>query len=98
MQRKHKFLSLSQFVHENQEADMNIAALKRRGAKKNHEEPTPKTPREVQRRLMHEANGSFRIVHKALTEVGIEKKSRHLNLDDVVDRIHKLLKSEKIRA
>ena len=54
---------------------------------------------EIQRRLIEEAGGSFSLVHRALTQLSKEKKTRHLKTDDVIKRIRELMdKKEKISA
>ncbi len=53
---------------------------------------------EIQRLLMKEAGGSFHIVHMALSELANEKETRHLEVSDVIDKIHKLLGKQKIPA
>lgn len=53
---------------------------------------------DVRKRLIKESNGSFYIVHKALSELSVENESRHLDLEEVVNKIHELMAKEKIPA
>lgn len=52
----------------------------------------------VRRRLIKESNGSFYIVNKALNQLRAEQETRHLDIDDVIRRIHKLQAKEEVSA
>lgn len=52
------------------------------------------TPEETHRLLLKYANGSIQIVHQALSDVAREADSRHISIQQVIDRIKKIQKKQ----